>query len=388
MSQQFILKGRRKNRRNSGGKRALRVALTPLSAGAMVPALAYPGYGDHAEDDSRRTAVTGSISALLHLAAFAFLLILASLAPVLDEELIPVQLIRDDPLLEEPAPAPKALAERRSLNYAPAAQTVAPQVINPRIIAAASAAVEAEALQMDAVRSSTAPTAIDHSTTVVERVSAVNSVARARVAAVDVANVGAPVVRGPTQVNSPVGPSVGPRKIEAADAAPTMGTGPLKIGSGNGSSVREGVLSNRDVLGSPDGAMVISVDTVIGNSNLRGSGGNGTSLAPGGGGATSQSACLALPEVANYMGRVKKRMFDRWVLPPGLDSNQQVTLRFRLDAAGSATSVSLVNADDNAMGASAVDALRAASPFPPMSESVRCLSQHSLIGTFTNPVAG
>ena len=42
----------------------------------------------------------------------------------------------------------------------------------------------------------------------------------------------------------------------------------------------------------------------------------------------------------------------------------------------------------NAMGASAVDALRAASPFPPMPDQVRCLSQHSLIGTFSNPFAG
>ena len=63
-------------------------------------------------------------------------------------------------------------------------------------------------------------------------------------------------------------------------------------------------------------------------------------------------------------------------------------LRFRLDVAGSATSVSLVEADDNALGASAVDALHAASPFPAMPEAVRCLSDFSLIGTFTNHFAG
>lgn len=388
MKQQFIVKGRRNRKGISGGtsaKRILRTALAPASGGA-VPALAFPGYIDHGNDDGRRTAITGSISTLLHALAFGFLLLMASLAPVIDENLIPVQLLRDEPQLEEPAPAPRALAERRSLNYAPAAQTVAPQIINPRVIAAASAAVEAEALQMDAVSSVAAPTAIEHSTTVVERVSAVNSVARARVAAVDVSNAAAPVVRGPTQVNSPVGPSVGPRQVEAADAVPTMGTGPLKIGGGNGSSVREGVLSHRDVLGSPGGTMVVSVDTAIGNSHLRGSGGTGTSLAVGG--TTSQRECLERPEVTAYMEQVKARMFDRWVLPPGLESDQKVTLRFRLDAAGSATSVSLVKADDNAMGASAVDALRAASPFPPMSDEVRCLSQHSLIGTFSNPFAG
>jgi len=48
----------------------------------------------------------------------------------------------------------------------------------------------------------------------------------------------------------------------------------------------------------------------------------------------------------------------------------------------------VVSADDNALGASAVDALRAAAPFPPMPEPVRCLSDFSLIGTFTNPFSG
>ena len=48
-----------------------------------------------------------------------------------------------------------------------------------------------------------------------------------------------------------------------------MGTAP-QIGSGNGSSVREGVLSDRDVIGSPDGALVVSVDTTIGDGSLAG----------------------------------------------------------------------------------------------------------------------
>ena len=88
------------------------------------------------------------------------------------------------------------------------------------------------------------------------------------------------------------------------------------------------------------------------------------------------------------MQDIHDRVVNHWRLPPGLDANQAVKLRFRLDVAGSATSVSLVEADDNALGASAVDALRAASPFPPMPETVRCLSDFSLIGTFTNPFAG
>jgi len=65
-----------------------------------------------------------------------------------------------------------------------------------------------------------------------------------------------------------------------------------------------------------------------------------------------------------------------------------VTLRFNLDAAGSASRVSLVDATDNALGASAVDALRSAAPFPPMPSDARCLSQVPIVATFSNPVAG
>ena len=186
-----------------------------------------------------------------------------------------------------------------------------------------------------------------------------------------------------------MGPSVGPRQIEATDALPSIGLGSLLTGDTNGSSVREGVLSNRDVLGSPDGALLVSVDTAIGDSHLPGAGGTGTSLTGGGARAGStQTACLARPEVTTYMQDIHDRMLERWILPPGVDADRKVQLRFRLDVAGSATSVSLVESDDNALGASAVDALRAASPFPPMPEAVRCLSDFSLIGTFTNPFAG
>lgn len=384
MSTQLIIQGRRKVKARLRPRRSLQALLERVETGTGA-ALAYPGYTAFGDGDSRRTWITGALSALLHLGGLAVLLLIASLAPEIEERFIPVQLLRDDPEPEAPAPAPKALAERRSVHYAPAIQTVSPQIINPRVITSASPAIHAEALQMDAVNSVAAPTTIQHSLTQVERVSAVNSAARARATSIDVTSVVAPVVRGPIQANSPVGPSVGPRRVEASDAAPTTGTAPLKIGSGNGSSVREGVLSSRDVVGSPDGALVVSIDTAIGNSHLRGSGGTGTSIAPA---STTQVACLQRPEVADYMSDVRIRTLARWMLPPGVSANTQVRLRFRLDVAGSATSISVVNAGDNALGATAIDALRAASPFPPMPEPVRCLSQFPLIGTFSNPVEG
>src|SRR5262249_55659362 len=140
----------------------------------------YPGISLEKPDESRRTVVSGSVAAALHAGALALLIFLASLAPQV-EELIPVQLLKEKtPQKEKPAAAPKALAERRFATFAPAVQSVQPQVINPRVIAEAAPAVSAKALDMDAVSSVAAPTQISRSATVVEHVSAVNSIVSAR----------------------------------------------------------------------------------------------------------------------------------------------------------------------------------------------------------------
>ena len=352
----------------------------PLMGSAL--AVAYPGYSSPDEESNKRTLVSGSLAFLLHAGALATLNLLASLAPLVDEEILPVQLLKEQaPDVEEPAPAPKALAERRPLPFNPAVQTVTPQIINPRVIAEAAPKVAAEALQMDAVSAVAAPTAIQQSATVVERVSTVSSVAHARASAVDVASVAGPVVRGPVQVKAPAGASVGPRAVNVSNAAPSFGTGKMQIGT-PGSSVQEGVISSRDVVGSPDGALVVSVDTAVGDGYLRGSGGTGD-----GTGVVSQKACMERQEVRDYLAIVKDRMLDRWVLPPGVNGGNRVKLNFRVDAAGSATNVRVERADDQALGASAVDALRAASPFPPMPDAARCLSQVPIVGTFSNPTS-
>jgi TonB family protein len=354
------------------------------AAGTRV-AYDFPGLSLKDPEGSRRTLLTGGLATLVHLGAVGILLVLASLAPVIEEAIIPVQILKEEPPppkeepKEEPAPAPKALAERRSLDYAPAVQAVQPQIVNPRVVADASPAVSAETLQMDAVASVQAPKQINRAATVVERVSAVNSVVAARASAVDVGSASGPVVRGPIRPGLPVGPSAGPRQVVAAQGGNTSGTGRLTIGGG--SSVREGVVSNRDVVGSPNGTPLASVDTQVGEGLLRGSGGTGESV-------VSETECFEKPEVKAYLGQVQSRTLERWALPPGVPADQKVTLRFKLDVAGSASNVSLVRASDNALGLSAVDALRSASPFPAMPDSARCLMRVPITATFTNPVAG
>ena len=167
--------------------------------------------------------------------------------------------------------------------------------------------------------------------------------------------------------------------MTVAAGGTSTGTGRLVIGGG--SSVREGVVSNRDVLGSPNGAPLASVDTKVGEGILRGSGGSGESV-------VSETECFQKPEVQAYLDQVTNRMYERWVLPPSVPEDQHVTLRFKLDVAGSASNVSLVKASDNALGLSAVDALRAASPFPAMPDAARCLVRVPIVATFSNPLAG
>jgi len=188
-----------------------------------------------------------------------------------------------------------------------------------------------------------------------------------------------PAVRGPIRADLPAGPSAGPRQVSVAAGGTTSGTGRLTIGGG--SSVREGVVSNRDVLGSPNGTRLASVDTKVGEGMLRGSGGTGESV-------LSETACFQKPEVQAYIDQVQGRTLEHWVLPPNVAAGQQVTLRFKLDVAGSASNVSLVRASDNALGLSAVDALRSASPFPALPDAARCLVRVPITATFSNPIAG
>ena len=164
-------------------------------------------------------------------------------------------------------PAPKALAERRSATFNPAVQAIAPRIVNPQVVARAATAVQAQALQMDSVASVEGPTQVQRNTAVVERVSAVATQTRIRAATVDVSNVSGPVVRGPVQVNAPVGPSVGPRKVTAATTGNTVGLAPVQIG-GNASSVESGIVTGRDVEGSRAGVRVASVNTQIGDGYL------------------------------------------------------------------------------------------------------------------------
>ena len=373
--------------------RRVGVAFRAGAGGVAVAREPFPGIHVGGESHRAETLKSGTLSALLHAGILGLLLWLAWMTPAIREEILPVQLIKEEPKpiakreepapepvptpepALEPAPAPKALAERRSMDFAPQAQAVAPQIVNPTVVAQASPQLNAQKLEMNQVAAVVAPKNISQATVVAERVTAVNSVAVAQTAKVDLGTSAAPALRGPANAALPAGPSVGPRQIVAA--GDTIGTG-TAVDMGSGSSVREGIASNRDVLGSPDGAPLANVSTRVGEGFLRGEGGNGT-----GGGDISD--CLSRPEVLQYQEQVRQRMYARWVVPSDVPVNQKVQLRFVLDASGSVMKTELVNASDSGLGQTAVDALRSAAPFAAMPERVRCLARRTLVGTFSVP---
>ena len=383
---------RRRTRKTPMQSRLVGAAFGASAGAGTVVREAYPGMWLEVSSSRSETLKSGTASAALHAALLALLLWFAWLTPAIREEILPVQLIKEEPPkpvakreepkpepapepVVEPAPAPKALAERRSMDFAPKAQAMAPQIVNPTVVAQASPQLNAQKLEMNQVAAVVAPQNITQATVVAERVTAVNSVVMAQTAKVDLGTAAAPALRGPANAALPAGPSVGPRQIVAAGN--TIGTG-TAVDMGSGSSVREGIASNRDVLGSPDGAPLANVSTRVGDGFMRGDGGNGS-----GGGDISD--CLSRPEVLQYQEQVKQRMYARWALPGEVPVNQKVQLRFALDASGSVMKTELVNASDAALGQSAVDALRSAAPFASMPERVRCLARRTLIGTFSVP---
>ncbi|CAG0998225.1 hypothetical protein MYXO_02832 [Myxococcaceae bacterium] len=385
-----------------------RLALAPAGPGA--PAERFPGFAETEEHDPRKRWVSGSLAFLVHGSFVGFLLLYAWLNPPQIEEIIPVELLKEEqpkpkppppaPIAraepkpappaptpapvrerptpvpkENPAPAPKALAERRTPTFAPQAQAVAPQVVNPSVIAKAAPAIDAK--KLEGVGAVVAPREVAHPTSVAS-VSPLPSVAPAQVSKIDLGGASAPALRGPVEGAAPVGQSVGPRQVVTSGGTVGSGTEVANLG---GSSVREGVVTGRDVLGSPTGAPLASINTRVGQGNLQGDGGTGAGQGGGGGGGPG---CTESAEAKAYLEEVRQRMLARWTLPDGIAGDQTVRIRFKLDAAGSVVAADVLGGGDPRLNASAVDALRSASPFPPMSDRVRCMAGQALVGSYKN----
>ncbi|HEY7316805.1 MAG TPA: TonB family protein [Candidatus Binatia bacterium] len=117
--------------------------------------------------------------------------------------------------------------------------------------------------------------------------------------------------------------------------------------------------------------------------------GRGTGSGTGGGSTTGLKG-IPNADYSQYLNQLKKRVESVWKYPEDVTGVQKVTVRFALDRAGKLTQAVVLESSDSRLNASAVDAMKRASPFPPIPESLKDLANEPLIMRFevSNRVRG
>jgi len=334
--------------------------------------VAFPGTPMPEPEGGRERWLSSGASILLHGALMLVLLLLANAArEEIQEQIIEVTRVNEP---NEPAPRPRAIAESRD-RFDPAPMALPPPIVNPTVIQPRIPNLQAAQVQVADLQPVQAPREI--APIQAPEVAQVRQFQSPIVAttAPRVLDDAAPQLSGPVDFAAPTGTLAGPRQVTSGNTVGIADPSAL----GTGSSVREGIASDRDVHGAKTGERA-SVNVAVGPGGGRGTGGDGI----GAGGDLSYEECMALPEVKAYMARMYDRVLSRWrSTPSGLpNGNYSVTLGFKLDPSGSASEIAFKGAANEAVGRSAADAMRAASPFDQMSGRTRCLAGNSFNATF------
>ena len=126
-----------------------------------------------------------------------------------------------------------------------------------------------------------------------------------------------------------------------------------------------------------------------GSPNGAGLTGGGTGSGTGGGSTTGLKG-IPNSDYSQYLNQLKKRVESVWKYPEEVTGVQKVTVRFALDRAGKLTQAVVLESSDSRLNASAVEAMKRASPFPPIPESLKDLANEPLIMRFevSNRVRG
>jgi TonB family protein len=98
-------------------------------------------------------------------------------------------------------------------------------------------------------------------------------------------------------------------------------------------------------------------------------------------------ACFDSPTTQDYWDHVERRIYEEWQFPPDAPANQEVRLRFAIDAEGRVLSVETVDASNNLVEESAITAVRSAEPFGLVPPGAECLIEAPIVGDFRNPLA-
>jgi TonB family protein len=115
---------------------------------------------------------------------------------------------------------------------------------------------------------------------------------------------------------------------------------------------------------------------------------SGSGLAGGGSGVgTGGGSYTGLKGASNadynqYLKQLEKRVNSVWRYPDGVSGVQKVTVRFTLDRAGKLSQAEVLESSDSRLNTSAIEAMKRASPFPPIPESLKDLAGEPLIIRF------
>jgi hypothetical protein len=352
-----------------------------------------PPLGFRSDDDERRTWISGSLSIGLHVLLLGAIFVSAWLTPeTLVEERIEVTLLEPEPEpVELPGSndpsggGPKALAARAPASAAAlaaslsAADAQAPEALDD---------LSAQALEMANLAAARPPTEIQRRALDAGRVEAQAEAAPAP-RALDVATL-SPVEIDPAALSAPKLDFAAPRAIDSA--APSAMTAPQAFAGyrdvGSTEYAGQAATVGTPATGTGSGSSYpgrVGVDTGVAGAFAAGTGGGGGS---GTGTGVPTVECLRSAYVVRYMDEVKNRTYARWEAPPETPADSVVKLRFKLDVTGSPTAVEFIEAASEELGASTVQALRSAAPFPAMDSNVRCLAERKLTLTFTaNPTS-
>jgi TonB family protein len=83
-----------------------------------------------------------------------------------------------------------------------------------------------------------------------------------------------------------------------------------------------------------------------------------------------------------YLKQIEKRVRSVWKYPDEVTGAHKVTVRFTLDRAGKLTQAEVLESSDSRLNASAVEAMKRASPFPTIPESLKDLANEPMIMRF------
>jgi TonB family protein len=118
-----------------------------------------------------------------------------------------------------------------------------------------------------------------------------------------------------------------------------------------------------------------------GSRNGAGIVGGGTGSGTGGGSATGLKGIPAA-DYSNYLNQLKRRVESVWKYPENVTGVHKVAIRFALDRAGKLTLSEVMESSDSRLNASALEAIRRASPFPAIPESLKDLANEPMIIRF------